>query len=56
LLEADTIITALPVHPDVEFSKSFADKASEVYSIGDCQESKLIAEATAAGAIIGNSI
>jgi 2,4-dienoyl-CoA reductase (NADPH2) len=56
LLEADTIITAMPVLPDVEFSKSFAGKASEVYSIGDCQESKLIAEATAAGAIIGNSI
>jgi 2,4-dienoyl-CoA reductase (NADPH2) len=55
-LEADTIVTALPVQTDPGFIKSLEGKALEVYSIGDCVDSKLIAEATAAGAITGNSI
>jgi 2,4-dienoyl-CoA reductase (NADPH2) len=55
-LEADTIVTSLPVQADLGFIKSLEGKAPEVYSIGDCVDSKLIAEATAAGAITGNSI
>lgn len=55
-LEADTIITALPLQPDTEIVNSLTGKAPEVHFIGDCQEPRLIADAIAAGAITGNSV
>jgi len=55
-LEADTIITSLPLKPDIDVIKVMTGKAAEVYFIGDCKEPRLIPDATAAGAIIANSI
>lgn len=56
ILKADTIMTALPLSPNTELADSFKGKAPEVYFIGDCQEPGLIADATYAGARVGNAI
>jgi 2,4-dienoyl-CoA reductase (NADPH2) len=56
LLEADTIITALPLKPNTEFVNSMKAKAKEVYAIGDANEPHLIVDAIAAGAKIGHEI
>ncbi len=56
LLHADTIVTTLPLDPNDEMMETFRDKAPEVYFIGDCNEPHLIAEATAAGALIAHRI
>jgi 2,4-dienoyl-CoA reductase (NADPH2) len=50
-LEADTIMTALPLSPNDELMNKFKGKAPEVYFVGDCADPKLIAEATATGAL-----
>jgi len=55
-LDADTIITSLPLKPDTDIINTMTGKAQEVYFIGDCKEPKLIPDAIAAGAIAGNSI
>jgi 2,4-dienoyl-CoA reductase (NADPH2) len=55
-LEADTIITALPVKTNTVLMKKMEGKAAEVIYIGDCQAPQLIPEATATGATAGNSI
>jgi 2,4-dienoyl-CoA reductase (NADPH2) len=55
-LEADTFITALPLEPNLKGIKEFEGKATEVYFVGDGVDPKLIAEAVANGAKIGNSI
>jgi len=55
-LDADTIITSLPLKPDTDIINVMTGKAQEVYFIGDCKEPKLIPDAIAAGAIAGNSI
>jgi 2,4-dienoyl-CoA reductase (NADPH2) len=44
-LEADTIIPALPLGPDMELAKKFEGKVPEVYAIGDCKDPLLIADA-----------
>jgi 2,4-dienoyl-CoA reductase (NADPH2) len=49
LLEADTILTALPLKPNVDFVKSLEGSAPEVYNIGDCREPNLIIDAVADG-------
>ena len=36
--------------------KRFKDKAPEVYYVGDCNDPQLIAQATAAGALIAHKI
>lgn len=55
-LEADTIITALPLVTNPDPVKELEGKAPEVYAVGDCREPGLIAEATAGGAITANAI
>jgi 2,4-dienoyl-CoA reductase (NADPH2) len=56
IIEADTIITALPLLPDTGFINSMKDKAKEVYSIGDAENPGYIVDAIAAGAKIGHQI
>jgi pyruvate/2-oxoglutarate dehydrogenase complex dihydrolipoamide dehydrogenase (E3) component len=55
-LEADTIVTALPLKPDSGLMKELEGKVSEIYSIGDCREPRLIIHAVAEGNRIAKSI
>jgi 2,4-dienoyl-CoA reductase (NADPH2) len=55
-LEADTVVTALPLKPNTEFAKSLEGAASEVHAIGDCREPHLIVDAIAEGARIARAI
>jgi 2,4-dienoyl-CoA reductase (NADPH2) len=48
-LEADTIIPALPLKPDLALYESLKGKVPEIYAIGDCQEPALIADAISKG-------
>jgi 2,4-dienoyl-CoA reductase (NADPH2) len=49
LLEADTILTALPLRPNSDFLKSLENSAPEIYAIGDCRDPNLIIDAVADG-------
>jgi len=49
LLEADTILTALPLRPDTDFLKSLDGSSPEIYAIGDCRDPNLIIDAVADG-------
>jgi 2,4-dienoyl-CoA reductase (NADPH2) len=53
---ADTIVTALPMLPNVELEKSLKGIVPEVYSIGDCREPQLIVNAVADGSRIAHLI
>jgi len=55
-LEADTIITALPLLPTPDLLRSLEGKVSEVYQIGDCRESGFIHNAIADGSHIARMI
>ncbi|MFH1031786.1 MAG: FAD-dependent oxidoreductase [Chloroflexota bacterium] len=55
-IEADTIVTALPLLPNSELTKSLDGKVKEIYSIGDCQEPGLIVNAIATGSRIARAI
>ncbi len=48
-IEADTIVTALPLTPNTELFDSLGRKVVEVYAIGDCREPALIADAIQTG-------
>jgi 2,4-dienoyl-CoA reductase (NADPH2) len=48
-LEADSIVTALPLTPNNELLNGLKSKVKEVYAIGDCREPLLIADAIGAG-------
>jgi 2,4-dienoyl-CoA reductase (NADPH2) len=48
-LEADTIVPALPLTPDMKLYESLKGKVPEVYAAGDCREPLLIADAISAG-------
>jgi 2,4-dienoyl-CoA reductase (NADPH2) len=48
-IEADSIVTALPLTPNNELLEGLKKKAPEVYAIGDCREPLLIADAIGAG-------
>lgn len=56
LLEADTVITALPLEPNNAFIEAMNGKAKEVYAIGDGKEPGLIFDAIVAGAKIAREI
>jgi 2,4-dienoyl-CoA reductase (NADPH2) len=56
VLEADTIITALPLMPNTDMLTEIKENVSEIYTIGDYREPKLMVDAIADGARIGNSI
>jgi 2,4-dienoyl-CoA reductase (NADPH2) len=55
-IEADTIVTALPLKPDTALEKGLEGKVPEVYSVGDCREPRLIIHAVADGNRIARSI
>jgi 2,4-dienoyl-CoA reductase (NADPH2) len=55
-LEADTIMTALPLLPSADLLKSLEGKVPEVYQIGDCRESGYIHSAIADGSRIARMI
>ena len=56
LLEADTIITALPLSPNTELCEELESVAPEVRCIGDSHEPGLVVDAIAAGAAAGRAI
>jgi 2,4-dienoyl-CoA reductase (NADPH2) len=55
-LEADTIVTALPLLPNTELYKSLQASAPEVHAIGDCREPHLIVDAVADGSRIARAL
>jgi len=56
LLEADTILTAFPLRPNVELVNSLKGIAPEIYAIGDSNSPNLIVDAVADGAKIAREI
>jgi 2,4-dienoyl-CoA reductase (NADPH2) len=55
-LEADTIVTALPLLPNAKLLKELEAIAPEVYAIGDCKDPLLIVDAIADGSRIARAI
>jgi 2,4-dienoyl-CoA reductase (NADPH2) len=55
-IEADTIVTALPLKPDSGMMKALEGKVPEIYSVGDCREPRLIIHAVADANRIAKSI
>ncbi|MCJ7654966.1 MAG: FAD-dependent oxidoreductase, partial [Dehalococcoidia bacterium] len=55
-IEADTIVTAMPLLPNTELSKSLEGSVPELYIIGDCREPHLIVDAIADGSRIARAI
>ena len=55
-IEADTIVTVMPLQPATEFLKSLEGSAPEVYVLGDCREPNKIIDAIADGSRIGHAI
>lgn len=49
VIEADTIVTALPLTPNNELLEGLKAKVPEVYAVGDCREPLLIADAIGTG-------
>jgi len=49
LIEADSIVPALPLFPNNSLAKQLEGKVPEIYSVGDCAEPLLIADAIGAG-------
>lgn len=56
MLEADTIITALPLQPNNDLVESLNGTVPEIYVIGDCKEPHLIVDAVADGSRIARQI
>jgi 2,4-dienoyl-CoA reductase (NADPH2) len=56
IIAADTIIPATHLEPDESLSESLKGKISEVYSIGDCKEPRLIVDAIADGWATGRTV
>lgn len=56
LIEADSIIPALPFAANTTLLDALKGKVPEVYSLGDCAEPGVIPDATRAGWEIGNAI
>ena len=56
VLKADTIITALPLLPDLQLQKEMEGKANEVYTIGDSKKPGLVFDAVAEAAKVAHKI
>jgi len=54
-IEADTIVTALPLLPNTELLKELDGIVPEVYAIGDCRDPHLIVDAIADGSRIARA-
>ena len=48
-IEADSVVTALPLTPNNELLEKLRAKVPEVYAIGDCSEPLLIVDAIGTG-------
>lgn len=48
-LEADSIIPAIPLTPNLNLFKSLEGKVPEIYAVGDCKDPLLIADAVGTG-------
>jgi 2,4-dienoyl-CoA reductase (NADPH2) len=55
-IEADTIVTAIPLQPSTELLKKLGGSAPEIYAIGDCKEPNKIIDAIADGSRIARAI
>jgi pyruvate/2-oxoglutarate dehydrogenase complex dihydrolipoamide dehydrogenase (E3) component len=55
-IEADSVVPAIPMRPNTKLFESLQGKVPEVYTIGDCNNPKLIADAVADGWRVGNAI
>jgi 2,4-dienoyl-CoA reductase (NADPH2) len=55
-IEADSIVTALPLTPNNELLDGLKAKVPEVYAIGDCKEPLLIADAIGTGLRLAREI
>jgi 2,4-dienoyl-CoA reductase (NADPH2) len=54
-IEADTIVTALPLLPNTRLLEELDGIVPEVYAIGDCKDPHLIVDAIADGARVGRA-
>jgi len=55
-IEADTIVTAIPLSPNTAITGAFEGSAPEVYIIGDSREPSMIIDAVADGSRIGRAV
>jgi len=55
-IEADTIVTALPMLPNTELVKQLDGMVPEIYTIGDCKDPQLVVNAIADGSRIARAI
>lgn len=55
-IEADSIVTAMPLLPDNDLFRALEGKVPEIYRIGDCKEPLLILDAVADGSRIARVI
>ena len=55
-LQADKIIPAMPLAPNLELMNKLKGKVSVIYTVGDCTNPGIIPDATAAGWEVGNKI
>jgi pyruvate/2-oxoglutarate dehydrogenase complex dihydrolipoamide dehydrogenase (E3) component len=55
-IEADTIVTAMPLQPGTELSKKLTGCAPEIYFIGDCKEPNMVIDAISDGSRMGRMI
>jgi hypothetical protein len=55
-LIADTVVTALPLAPNLALYEALKGKAPEVYAVGDCKDPLLIADAISAGMEVAREI
>ena len=56
VIEADTIVPSLFLKPNVELLKTLDGRVPEVYSIGDCSEPGIVANAIDDGSRIARAI
>ncbi len=55
-IEADTIVTVMPLLPNTELLKSLEGRVREIYTIGDCKEPHLTVDAIADGSRVARAI
>ncbi len=55
-IEADSIVPALPLVPDLTLFKELEGKVPEVYAVGDCKEPLLIVDAISEGMAVARNI
>jgi 2,4-dienoyl-CoA reductase (NADPH2) len=56
VLAADTVLTALPLEPNLALAKALEGKVPELYPIGDCIKPQQILQAIEDGSRVGHAI